>query len=172
MNNTLAVLALIILIGFGGYWLYTNDSTETSTNGDTTALEIKGENVSYFEAANGYFVRPVSDGSYPGVVMIHENRGLRAEIRKAAEDLAKEGYLVLAVDLLGAPVETQEEARALTSKFDQTNGTANMRAAANFLRGAGATKVASWGWCFGGKQSVELAISGEQLDATVVYYGG
>src|SRR3989344_9457540 len=172
MNKTLSVLVLLVLIAVGGYWLYANDQPKTDADGDSAALEIKAEDVSYFEGANGYFVRPVGDGPYPGVVMIHENRGLRAEIRKAAADLAKEGYLVLAVDLLGAPVETQEEARALTSKFDQTNGTANMRAAANFLRGAGATKVASWGWCFGGRQSVELAISGEQLDATVVYYGG
>ena len=170
--KTLAVLALIILIGFGGYWLYTNDKPEMDTDGDSVALGIMGENVSYFEGANGYFVRPVGDGSYPGIVMIHENRGLRPEIKKAAEDLAKEGYLVLAVDLLGPPVETQEQARELTKNFDQAKGVANMRAAANFLRGEGATKVASWGWCFGGKQSVELAISGEQLDATVVYYGG
>jgi carboxymethylenebutenolidase len=40
------------------------------------------------------------------------------------------------------------------------------------LREQGAKKIASLGWCFGGRQSVELAISGEQLDATIVYYGG
>src|SRR3989344_9126653 len=117
MNKTLTVPVLLVVGALGGYWLYANDRPEADTDQDGTALNIQGEDVSYFEGANGYFVRPVGDGSYPGVVMIHENRGLRAEIRKAAEDLAKEGYLVLAVDLLGAPVETQEEARALTSKF-------------------------------------------------------
>ena len=47
-----------------------------------------------------------------------------------------------------------------------------MRKATQYLRERGATKIASWGWCFGGRQSVNLAISGEPLDATVVYYGG
>ena len=51
-------------------------------------------------------------------------------------------------------------------------GIANMRAATEYLREQGAVKMASLGWCFGGRQSVELATSGEHLDATVVYYGG
>ncbi len=104
--------------------------------------------------------------------MIHENRGLRPEIKDAAESLAKEGYMVLAVDLFGKVVEKQEDARALTSAFDQAKGTENMKAAVEYLRSMKATKIASLGWCFGGRQSVELAVSGEKLDATVVYYGG
>jgi len=86
--------------------------------------------------------------------------------------LAKEGYIVLAVDLLGGTAEDQTEARALTANFNQATGTANMLAAVEYLRERGADKIASLGWCFGGRQSVELAISGEPLDATVVYYGG
>ena len=39
--------------------------------------------------------------------MIHENRGLRPEIKRTAESLAKEGYLVLAVDLFGTTAEDQ-----------------------------------------------------------------
>jgi len=135
-------------------------------------VEIVTEDVVYFPGANGYFAKPAAAGTYPGVVMIHENRGLRPEIRQTAEDLAKEGYMVLAVDLLGGIAEDQAGARELTAKFKQETGTANMRAAADFLREKGATKIASLGWCFGGRQSVELAISGEPLDATVVYYGG
>jgi carboxymethylenebutenolidase len=178
--SILVVLAIII----GGYYLYKNggevnpDGTGTMTNGEmlrnTSNTPIVTEtDVAYFEGAKGYFVRPEAAGNYPSVVMIHENRGLRPEIRKTAEDLAKEGYLVLAVDLFnGQVVEAQEQARALTSSFNQQTGTANLRAAATFLRERGATKMASLGWCFGGRQSIELAISGEPLDATVVYYGG
>jgi carboxymethylenebutenolidase len=47
-----------------------------------------------------------------------------------------------------------------------------MQAAVAYLKEKGATKIASLGWCFGGRQSVALAISGEPLDATIVYYGG
>lgn len=134
-------------------------------------LDITTEAVSYFPNANGYFARPKDGAIYPGVVMIHENKGLRPETKMAAEQLAKEGYMVFAVDLLGGVAEDQTEARALTAKFNPETGVANMRAAVAFLREQGATKVASLGWCFGGRQSVELAISGEKLDATVVYYG-
>lgn len=133
---------------------------------------ITETDVEYFPGARGYFARPRAEGNYPGVVMIHENRGLRPEIRATAEQLAKEGYLVLAVDLLGGIAETQDEARVLTANFKQETGTENMRAAAAYVRSKGATKVASLGWCFGGRQSVALAISGEPLDATVMYYGG
>jgi carboxymethylenebutenolidase len=46
-----------------------------------------------------------------------------------------------------------------------------MRAAAAYLRDQGATKVASLGWCFGGAQSLQLALSGEDMGATIIYYG-
>lgn len=151
-------------------------TTPTSTNSTMLKSEknfsIITEEVMYFTNTKGYFVRPESPGNYPGVVMIHENRGLRPEIKDTAEALAKEGYMVLAVDLLGGVAEDQTGARALTAKFNQQTGVANMRAAAEYLRSKGATKIASLGWCFGGRQSVELAVSGEKLDATVVYYGG
>ncbi|MDP2672142.1 MAG: dienelactone hydrolase family protein, partial [Candidatus Daviesbacteria bacterium] len=130
------------------------------------------EEVAYFGEVRGLYVRPEAEGSYPGVVMIHENRGLRPEIRATAQQLAGQGYQVLAVNLLGGVVETQDEAKILAANFNQETAVANMRAAATYLRNHGAIKIASLGWCFGGKQSIELAISSEKLDATVVYYGG
>jgi carboxymethylenebutenolidase len=137
-------------------------------------LEIISEDrVNYYPEAFGYYTEPVAPGEYPGVVMIHENRGLRPEIKQAADELAKEGYRVLAVDLYkGTVMETQDEARAYSAQFVQAEGLANMQAAVEYLKARGATKLASLGWCFGGRQSVELAISGTPLDATVVYYGG
>ncbi len=145
-------------------------NAETMKNGNETAI-VAGD-VEYFIGVKGYYARPAAPGKYPGVVMIHENRGLRPEIRATAETLAKEGYRVLAVNLLGGVAEDQNGARILTANFNQATGVANMRAAAAYLRAQGAEKIASLGWCFGGRQSVELAISGEPLDATVVYYGG
>jgi carboxymethylenebutenolidase len=137
-----------------------------------SGVEIITQEVEYFPGVKGYFVRPADEAAYPGVVVIHENRGLRPEIRATAEDLAKERYMVLAVDLLGGVAEDQDGARALTSKFNQEQGVLNMRSAAAYLRSRGAQKIASLGWCFGGRQSLELAMSGEMLNATVVYYGG
>ncbi len=179
--NKPAVFAIvaIILIAGGVYWWrrVTPSPVQPKTNVEMLQTSndtpiVTESSVQYFDGANGYFARPKAEGNYPGVVMIHENRGLRPEIRSMADQLAKEGYMVLAVDLLGKVVETQEEARALTANYSQKTGVENMKAAVSHLKGKGADKIASLGWCFGGKQSVELAISGEKLDATVVYYGG
>jgi carboxymethylenebutenolidase len=184
MSRKNIIISFILLIAIlGGLQLapsfnFRNEgevkNSEIMRNGNSTAVTILDE-LEYFPGAKGYFVRPEAvppAGGYPGIVMIHENRGLRPETKDAAETLAKEGYMVLAVDLLGGVAEDQTGAKALTSKFDQKVGVANMRAATEYLRKEGAVKVASLGWCFGGKQSVELSISGEKLDATVVYYGG
>lgn len=174
MNKKYLVLALIVIVVVGIFFI---KKDTTITNVDALATKnnvsvITEENVEYFPGAKGYFVRPATEAVYPGVVMIHENRGLRPETKQAAEQLAREGYMVLAVDLLGGVAEDQDGAKALTSKFVQKTGIDNMKAATAYLRSKGALKMASLGWCFGGKQSLELAMSGEKLDATVVYYGG
>jgi carboxymethylenebutenolidase len=170
------ILLIAIIAGVAAVIYMKNDqgemkNSEMLSSGNETEI-VTVPDTEYFENAKGYFVRPKAQGNYPGVVMIHENRGLRPETRTMAEELAKEGYMVLAVDLLGGTAEDQDGARALTANFNQETGIANMQAAAAYLRTQGATKIASLGWCFGGRQSIELAISGEPLDATVVYYGG
>ena len=170
---------MVVAVALFGAWLIFKEGNinEVATknvdlleSGNLT--QIITQDILYFPEARGYFVRPKVEGEYPGIIMIHENRGLRPEIKEVAEMLAKEGYMVLAVDLLGSVAEDQGGARVLTSKFNQETGVKNMRAAVQFLKGQGVKKIASLGWCFGGRQSVELAISGERLDATVVYYGG
>lgn len=180
MKRTI-VLILIVVVALAGIYLLTgkdfsSDQPGGVTNGEMLrtdsdlAISVESD-VEYFEGARGYFARPEAPGNYPGIVMIHENRGLRPEIRGMAEQLAREGYLVLAVDLLGSVVETQEQARALTADFNQGKGVENMRSAVAFLRERGVTKIGSIGWCFGGAQSLRLALSGEEMAATVIYYG-
>ncbi len=173
----------VVVVG-GAVWWFTNTTpttpaaemsdTTVSIMESTSSLDITTEDeVAYFPESLGFYAEPVEPGVYPGVVMIHENRGLRPEIKQAAEELAKEGYRVLAVDLYkGNVMESQDEARAYSGQFDQAEGLENLETAVAYLKDRGAAKVASLGWCFGGKQSVELAISGTPLDATVVYYGG
>jgi carboxymethylenebutenolidase len=134
-------------------------------------VSVVGENVNYFNNVKGFYAYPEQEGNYPGVVMIHEWWGLNDNIKDMAKELAKDGYRVLAVDLFSKVATTPEEARTQTAELDQTKAVENLKAATNFLRQAGASKIASLGWCFGGRQSVELAISGIKLDATVVYYG-
>lgn len=180
MQKKITPIIIIILIIAVGAWVLNREDNSTpgpsATNGsmiqDETGTEtMYQENVEYFPGVKGYFVRPKEEEEFPAVILVHDNRGLRPEIRMMADLLAKNGYMVLAVDLLGAPVETQKEALALIAKFDQKKGIANMRAAANFLREEGAVKIGSLGWGFGGAQSLQLAMSGEKMDATAIYYG-
>lgn len=178
MNKTKGIIIVsaiflgLVFLGFKNDFFNFSEKKNVEILKTDNDVVIAKQDVDYFSGVKGYFVRPEKEGNYPGVVMIHENRGLRPEIKTTAEELAKQGYLVLAVSLLDGVAEDQTGARALTSKFNQQIGVENMRSATKYLRTQGAQKIASLGWCFGGRQSVELAISGEKLDATVVYYGG
>ncbi|HBI25497.1 MAG: Dienelactone hydrolase [Candidatus Wolfebacteria bacterium GW2011_GWC2_39_22] len=135
------------------------------------AVPVITEAATYFPDRNGFYARPEAPGTYPGIVMIHEWWGLNDTMRETAKELAGQGYQVLAVDMFGTVATTQDEARKQTGSFDKEKGRENMRAATAYLRAKGATKIASLGWCFGGGQSLQLALSGEQLNATVIYYG-
>ena len=48
----------------------------------------------------GYLARPAGDGTYPAILVCHENRGLTPHIEDVTRRLAKAGYVALAVDLL------------------------------------------------------------------------
>ena len=127
--------------------------------------QTTSEYVNYFESSNGYLARPIADGSFPAVVMIHEWWGL-------TDKLASHGYVVLAVDLYGRTAATSEEARQLVSSFDPKQGIQNMNAAVSYLdENYSPQKIGSIGWCFGGGQSLNLALNNDKLDATVIYYG-
>lgn len=138
-----------------------------------TNLTINHQTVTYFESARGYLAKPSDPGIYPGIVMIHEWWGLNDNIKQMADELASNGYTVLAVDLYNGEIASDpDRARELSSGIDQIKATENLRQAVQFLKtNEKATKVASLGWCFGGGQSLQLAISGEPLAATVIYYG-
>jgi carboxymethylenebutenolidase len=133
--------------------------------------EVIASSVTYFNDVYGYFAKPVDAGTYPGVILIHEWWGLNDNIKDMTEKLASEGYVVLAVDLYeGKVATTQDEARQYTGSLNQTQAISNMKAAVAYLRAQGAPKVGSLGWCFGGGQSLQLALN-DGIDATAIYYG-
>lgn len=137
-------------------------------------LPIATQTAEYYGQAKGFYAAPTDGKTYPGVVMIHEWWGLNDNIKDMVQELAKQGYQVLAVDMYNGEVAgTPERARELTTavRGNVEEANKNLKAAAAYLRGKNATKIASLGWCFGGGQSLNLALSGEKLDATVIYYG-
>jgi len=107
--------------------------------------------------------------------MIHEWWGLNDNIRAMADRLAAEGYIVLAVDLYGGKVaRNSAEARQLMLEVveDVESANDNIRRAFEFVSAtAGAPKVGSIGWRFGGTWSLNTAmLFPDELDATVIYY--
>jgi carboxymethylenebutenolidase len=166
------------------------------SNGNNSSVPLENKTVNYFGNASGYLVYPTSTSSivtnisansniynnnttFPAVVMIHENKGLNDNIKSMANLLAKEGYVILAVDLFKGEVTTdQKRASELTQAIrDNPNiAIANLKSAVTYLSSlpnVNSDKIASLGWCFGGQQSLQLALNSEEhpLSATVIYYG-
>ncbi|MFA7428809.1 MAG: dienelactone hydrolase family protein [Rhodospirillaceae bacterium] len=142
------------------------------------AAAAQTEDVSITTAAG----RPVSaalalpDGAAtgPGLILIHEWWGLNDQIRSVAHDLARNGYVALAVDLYGRPaVSTPEEAKALMSAVKPEEATDTLTSWTTWLRQhtrVAKNKVGVIGWCFGGAWSLNTSIA-TPMDATVIYYG-
>jgi len=151
---------------------YTN---ENNNSGIFTlgSYEVETEQINYFGNANGFLAKPVLGKNFPGVVMIHEWWGLNDNIKEMAQKLASHGYIVLAVDLYdGEVATTSDEARQLITSFDDNIGIKNMNSAKDYLLdNHNVEKLGSIGWCFGGGQSLNLALNTNEMDATVIYYG-
>ena len=165
-------------------------SSKPMTNVSNLALsqELKNVNllnktVQYFQDAQGYLVYPVSssnsNGKLPAVIMIHEWWGVNQNIKDMANLLAKQGFVVLAADLYhGKVADNPKQAMELVqiARNNQNNSIANLQGAVKYLSLApnvDSTKIISLGWCFGGGQSLQLALNSQEhpLAATILYYG-
>jgi carboxymethylenebutenolidase len=126
-----------------------------------------------YNNSTGFVARPSEVGNFPGVILIHEWWGLNDNIKDMARNLASHGYTVFAADLYAGQVATtSDEARSLITTFNVETGMSNLQKAEDILRTEfGAEKLATIGWCFGGAQSMNYALSGNDPDATVIYYG-
>lgn len=129
------------------------------------------------ELVYGYFVFP-SDmiESLPAVIMIHGRWGLDDQVRAWADQLASEGYVVLAVDLFkGKTTRNPAEARDLMTAVveDPDMAEANIRSAVEFVGNTTAPpRTGILGWGFGGTWAANTAMQlGDGVDATVVFYG-
>ena len=151
---------------------YNNENTNSEIFVEGS-YDIETIFVNYFNNTEGYLAKPNTEGQFPSIVMIHEWWGLNENIKTMAEKLASHGYVVLAVDLYDGSVATNsEEARQLIGSFNSENGIANMNSAVSYLQeNNNSLKLGSIGWCFGGGQSLNLALNNDAMDATVIYYG-
>jgi carboxymethylenebutenolidase len=127
---------------------------------------------------NGYLVRPANAaGKLPGVLVVHENRGLNPHIEDIARRLAVENFMTFAPDALaavGGYPGTEDKARELFGTLDRPKTAEDMVAAADYLktRPDCTGKIGVVGFCWGGGVSHTLATKMPDLAAAVPFYGG
>jgi carboxymethylenebutenolidase len=127
----------------------------------------------------GLLAKPAeTNGRRPGVLVIHENRGLNPYIEDVARRVAVAGFVAFAPDALypvGGYPGSDDRGREMQAKLDRAKMTEDFVAAAEFLRTHpdcnGSLGVT--GFCFGGGMTNTLAVRlGDKLKAAVPFYGG
>ncbi len=119
----------------------------------------------------------------PVVIVIHENRGLNDWARSFADQLAAQGFIAIAPDLISNTVDGVEK----TTDFENTDAarsaiyalnpdyvTADLLAVLEYSKTikAGNGKIAVIGFCWGGSQSFRFATNAaDKIEAALVFYG-
>jgi carboxymethylenebutenolidase len=123
-----------------------------------------------------YLSMPDDKKKYPGVIVIHENRGLVPHIQDVNRRMAREGFISLAPDALsplGGTPEDEDKGRNMIGQLDREETVKNFVAAVKYLethpRSTG--KVGCTGFCWGGGMTNQVAVNSPDLDAAVPYYG-
>jgi len=126
----------------------------------------------------GYLVRPAKpSGKLPGILVIHENRGLNPHIEDVARRFALANFIAFAPDALfplGGYPGDEDKARELFGKLDQAKTREDFVAAATFLKTQPEStgKFGAVGFCYGGGMVNYLATRlGNELAAGVPFYG-
>ena len=143
---------------------------------------VKGEYVSYpspngSEKTKGYLVKPANaSGRLPGVLVVHENRGLNPHIEDIARRIAVDNYIAFAPDALaplGGYPGDEDKARELFTKLDQAKTREDFVAAAIWLKARPdcTGKIGAVGFCYGGGIVNMLATRLPDLAAAVPFYG-
>ena len=144
---------------------------------------LKTERVTYpspkgNEKTGGYLVRPAdATAKLPGVLVVHENRGLNPHIEDVARRVALENFLAFAPDALaavGGYPGAEDTARELFQTLDRAKTAEDMVAAASYLktRADSTGRIGVVGFCWGGGVAHTLATKMPDLAAAVPFYGG
>lgn len=144
---------------------------------------IKADYIAYdspkgHDKTRGLLVQPAkTEGKVPGVLVIHENRGLNPYVEDVARRVGTANFLALAPDALtplGGYPGTDDEGRLMQRKVDRAKMTEDFIAAARFLQAHPrcSGKVGVVGFCFGGGMSNTLAVRiPDVINAAAPFYG-
>jgi dienelactone hydrolase len=127
----------------------------------------------------GFLATPAANGKRPGILIVHQWKGLGDFERKKAKDLAALGYVALAVDIYGKGVrpKTPQEAGAQSGKYKGQRALYRQRLLAGLERlkkekRVDPERIGAIGFCFGGTGVLELARSGADVAGVVSFHGG
>jgi carboxymethylenebutenolidase len=133
------------------------------------------------DTVSAFVVYPERSDRAPVVVVIHEIFGLTDWVRGVADQLAADGFIAIAPDLLsgkgyaggGTDSFSPDSVRQAIRDLDRAEVNRRLQAAAAYATSlpAATSKVGSIGFCWGGSTSFRLATAWSGLDAAVVYYG-
>jgi carboxymethylenebutenolidase len=130
------------------------------------------------DVLKGYFARPQGEGPFPGLILIHDVRGLYEHYRGVARRFAEVGFATFAVDLYsreGAPELTDmESVFRWMRELPDRRVIADLDAAASFFDShpdVRANAVGITGFCMGGQYALMAACSVDRLAACVSWYG-
>jgi carboxymethylenebutenolidase len=143
---------------------------------------LKAEYVEYpspqgYGKMRGYFVRPMNaNRRLPGILVVHENRGLNPHIEDIARRLALDNFVAFAPDALfplGGYPGDEDKARELFPKLDQAKTREDFVAAATVLKARPECtgRIGAVGFCYGGGIVNMLATRLPDLAAAVPFYG-
>ena len=129
-----------------------------------------------------FVVYPEISGKATAVIAIHENRGLTDWVRSFADQMAKEGFIAIAPDLLSgfseeikttAEFENSDAARNAIYELDAEQVKNDLNAVEDYaaqLKAANGKTVVV-GFCWGGSQSFRMATYNDDIEAAMVFYG-
>jgi carboxymethylenebutenolidase len=127
----------------------------------------------------GYLARPKSGGPHPGVIVVHENRGLLEHYKDVCRRFAKAGYAALAVDLAApaggtARFSDSAEVATILGQMPPDRLISMCNDAVPRIKatpGVRQERIGAVGWCFGGGMIWRFATSNPELKAAVPFYG-
>ncbi len=190
MKNALKLLVIILVIS--AISCKSEKKEKMSLDVTTLESEVLSESPRHHEwidlkredgtICKAFVVYPESKEPTKSVIVIHENRGLNDWARSFADELAANGYLVIAPDLISNTVdgiekttdfENTDKAREAIYALVQTNVTHDLDAAYNYIKSdkASTGEVSVVGFCWGGSQSFRYATNNINLKEAFVFYG-
>lgn len=125
-----------------------------------------------------YLALPAAAGTYPAVLVCHENRGLTPHIKDVARRFAKAGYVALAPDLLSREGGTanldRDQIPGLLTDAGPERHVADFKAGLTYLQGLPEVdddKIVMNGYCFGGGITWRSVTAMPELKAAAPFYG-